>query len=487
MAQDPQNQYPSDNSQAQYGNYNPQNYDPAFVNQNQFVPQSSIDQGVSMYNNQYATQQPIQTEYSQQYDPNQYYQAQPINSVDDSNYQYSQSQQPGAYPIDNNQLNYQSYPQTNIYGQVPAYQNDETPVTPINNQPTSNYNPITNTFDPIVQNYSTDLPDPNLQPIQNYNFSSQDLNTQPQSGQFSQEQYNNFEPNYDPENQFDPNNPEPSAHEGSFFSNKRNLIIVGLVILMIGLITSSGILFYFKSQENSSSNLVQNNDSSAIVANNPNTSTVIKTSSVSPTPSSQGGRAVAVGTTVTGGPGTPATNAKKTNITKLPGEWLKVKFTGENLNDDGTCKVVSVCGEKADFDNDGLTNIDEFNFQTDPLNADTDGDGLSDGDETNIYYTDPTKKDSDNDTYEDGDEITNCYDPITATNTKFSAARKSQITSIATTVPLHKSTMDKLKKVNATNDDLDKGYIQIKCGPPTNIATTNSSTTPATRPAKNNS
>jgi Bacterial TSP3 repeat len=484
MAQDPQNQYYSDNSQSQNNNYNPQNYDPAFANQNNYNQGQPItDQNVTY---QYPvdsgmTPQPV----TQAYDPAQYYQPQPAVQSIDPNYQYSQPQT-GTYPIDNTQANYQAYTQPDVYGQSqsPTYTYEGmAPAANDNTQPSTNYNPITNTFDPIVQNYSSDI---GISPVQDYN--NQDFNSQTQPNQFSQDQYNNFDPNYTPENQFDPSNPQPDVHEGGFFSNKRNLIIIGLIVLMVGLISASGILFYLRSQDNGA-NSVQNSQSSAIAqttAPSTVTSNISKPAATNTpvTPSSQTGRAVAVGTTDTGGPGTPATNAKKTNLTKIPAEWVKAKFT-ENLNDDGSCKLVSNCGEKADPDNDGMTNIDEYNFQTDPLNSDTDFDGFADGDEVKIYYTDPAKKDSDNDTYEDGDEVTNCYDPITATSSKLSTARKSQITSITTTIPLHKTTLDKLKKANATNDDLDKGYIQIKCGS-TNSTTASSSVTLSTKANKDN-
>ena len=42
-----------------------------------------------------------------------------------------------------------------------------------------------------------------------------------------------------------------------------------------------------------------------------------------------------------------------------------------------------------DDDNDGLSNFEEYQHNTDPNNEDTDGDGLSDGNEVNIYGTDP--------------------------------------------------------------------------------------------------
>ena len=48
---------------------------------------------------------------------------------------------------------------------------------------------------------------------------------------------------------------------------------------------------------------------------------------------------------------------------------------------------------------------------TDPLEADTDGDGLSDGDEVNTHMTDPTNTNTDGDNFPDGLEITNGTDP----------------------------------------------------------------------------
>ena len=64
-----------------------------------------------------------------------------------------------------------------------------------------------------------------------------------------------------------------------------------------------------------------------------------------------------------------------------------------------------------DLDKDGLTNIKECELGTDPNTADTDGDGLSDGAEANTYGTDPLKYDTDGDNVSDGDEITLGLDP----------------------------------------------------------------------------
>ncbi len=60
---------------------------------------------------------------------------------------------------------------------------------------------------------------------------------------------------------------------------------------------------------------------------------------------------------------------------------------------------------KGDPDHDGLTNDQEKQLGTDPKNSDTDGDGLTDGEEVNAYRTDPLKKDSDGDGLSDYDEV----------------------------------------------------------------------------------
>ncbi len=54
------------------------------------------------------------------------------------------------------------------------------------------------------------------------------------------------------------------------------------------------------------------------------------------------------------------------------------------------------------FDEDGLTNIEEYMYKTSITNVDTDDDGLSDGLEVHVFVTDPTKKDTDGDGISDG-------------------------------------------------------------------------------------
>jgi len=59
-----------------------------------------------------------------------------------------------------------------------------------------------------------------------------------------------------------------------------------------------------------------------------------------------------------------------------------------------------------DIDGDGLTDGDETNiYGTDPNDPDSDDDGLNDGAEVNVHSTNPNDPDTDNDTLNDGAEV----------------------------------------------------------------------------------
>lgn len=91
-----------------------------------------------------------------------------------------------------------------------------------------------------------------------------------------------------------------------------------------------------------------------------------------------------------------------------PAEWRAKYFPG--------CTDAAICGDKADPDKDGLSNLDENKLNTDPNNADSDQDGIADGDEVNIFGSDPLKSHTaGNPKYSDLDNIKGGYDPRVGT------------------------------------------------------------------------
>lgn len=81
---------------------------------------------------------------------------------------------------------------------------------------------------------------------------------------------------------------------------------------------------------------------------------------------------------------------------------------GDGLRDDWERKYFNNLDAlpNEDPDADGLTNAEEQTLGTDPTNPDTDGDGLSDGDEVKTYQTDPLRNgDIDGDLLTDASEI----------------------------------------------------------------------------------
>ncbi len=83
---------------------------------------------------------------------------------------------------------------------------------------------------------------------------------------------------------------------------------------------------------------------------------------------------------------------------------------GDGLSD-GDEEYFGTDPNDPDTDDDGLNDGDEIAIGTDPLSSDTDGDGISDGDEVNLEGTDPTKFDSDGDGFSDSAELLLGTDP----------------------------------------------------------------------------
>jgi outer membrane protein OmpA-like peptidoglycan-associated protein len=79
---------------------------------------------------------------------------------------------------------------------------------------------------------------------------------------------------------------------------------------------------------------------------------------------------------------------------------------GDQLTDGAEVKKYKTDPKKPDTDGDGLQDGDELGtYRTDPLSPDTDKDKLSDGEEVNRTKTDPLKADTDADGVTDGDEV----------------------------------------------------------------------------------
>ncbi len=80
----------------------------------------------------------------------------------------------------------------------------------------------------------------------------------------------------------------------------------------------------------------------------------------------------------------------------------------------GAMAAADVSEPYADPDGDGLSNVEESQYATNPHSVDGDGDGLSDYNEINTYGTDPMDSDTDNDGMPDGWEVANGLDPLSA-------------------------------------------------------------------------
>ena len=90
----------------------------------------------------------------------------------------------------------------------------------------------------------------------------------------------------------------------------------------------------------------------------------------------------------------------------------------------------------ADDDGDRLSNAREIELGTEPDNPDTDGDGLTDGEEVLAYGTLPTDRDTDGDTLSDGQEVNDTGTDPTKEDTDGDGTIDSQIAPTATPTPI---------------------------------------------------
>lgn len=135
----------------------------------------------------------------------------------------------------------------------------------------------------------------------------------------------------------------------------------------------------------------------------------------------------------------PAENEDGFTIT-TPNEWQLKYFNNE------TCQSLSLCGDQADPDLDGLKNIEEHEFQTDPNNNDSDQDGLADGDEIFVFLTNALNPKTANDpTYNDLDYVKGAYD--ISTGSKLSEKQLLEISSKMAEKGLHPPTLSNVGDV----------------------------------------
>ena len=99
--------------------------------------------------------------------------------------------------------------------------------------------------------------------------------------------------------------------------------------------------------------------------------------------------------------GDPLDPASDTDGDGMPDDWETTNGLDPLINDSAQ-----------DPDSDGLSNARELAQGTAADNADTDDDGLADGDEVDEFSTDPLAADTDDDGMKDGAEIDNGYDPL---------------------------------------------------------------------------
>lgn len=432
-----------------------------------FDPNQNFSSGTPLPSNGGTTPNPAGN-YAQETDRNYGYQNPPNSSVNPQNFgvdpnSYSPAGNPDPYAA--NQQVYNQNPPQNPYqggGLSPdPYNNQMQPQTYDPNAYNPGYNDINNApygVQPTpAQNFESNLGSPNgafapanqtngynptqetpgyYDPAQNYSAASYSVNQAPEVPTYYQ----------------DPNNPNNNYEAPNTFIEKKsgNKFLTWLVVFIIVILLAvSGVLFFLSRNRSASTDTA----STAPTSSDPN----LASSSISSSESSSSS------STTSSAQETPAQLAKIRTSTTIPATWLSQKFSNNGVDATGVCTNQNICGDAADPDDDGLSNLDEYNYDTDPQNDDTDSDGISDGNEIYIYQTSPKLKDSDRDGVADFAELVACNDPIKMSTTKTEAARLDSYKQNTELKQLKAATIKSFNANGATASDLTKGYLEAPC------------------------
>jgi hypothetical protein len=259
---------------------------------------------------------------------------------------------------------------------------------------------------------------------------------------------------------YDPGYDQPGYADPNTFQTKKSgsklFLILGVILVLI-LLTGTFAVLFLINQGTDLNSLLGGSSTSETSSSDPDLNT--ESSEESSESSENTSSASPVANT-----GTPAADARVFDEDTLPLSWITQKFNNNDTDDNGNCLNENTCGESADPDEDGLSNIDEYNYNTDPLDEDTDNDGISDGNEVYVYFSHPRLTDSDEDGDEDAAELLACTDPI---DDRAAFLTSDRIETLADNIEIWSLTEPTLTTLSEADDyvadDRDVGYITAAC------------------------
>ncbi len=183
--------------------------------------------------------------------------------------------------------------------------------------------------------------------------------------------------------------------------NKQKTKMIIILALSIIILAAAVYLVYSKLMKSASENDLLINETVNQQIEKTNTSPVVDNDSLSPQPEDTNKASSSVEVVVPF-PGQPV----------VPVVPVEADTDGDGLTDDREANI-GTNPLSADSDGDGLQDNEELMiYNTKPLNSDSDGDGLTDYEEISVYGSDPLSIDSDGDGYSDGEEVQNGYNPV---------------------------------------------------------------------------